>query len=64
MPQLIPWVFIGGWVLGGGVVFKARDSVVICMVLRCNCSISNNVVRLLVQIREEVIIVEELTERH
>lgn len=50
--------------IGGRVGVKARDSVVICMVLRCNCSISNNVVRLLVQIREEVVIVEELTERH
>lgn len=42
--------------LEGGVVVVARgvyawDSVVICVVLRCNCSISNNVVRLAVQIR-------------
>lgn len=39
--------FIGGQGGVGGV--RAWHSVVICMVLRCNCSISNNVVRLLVQ---------------
>lgn len=55
--------------LEGGVVVVARgvyawDSVVICVVLRCNCSISNNVVRLAVQIREEVVIVEELIRRY
>lgn len=46
---LIPCVLLAGRAgLGGGGV-RARHSVVICMVLRCNCSISNNVVRLLVQ---------------
>lgn len=39
--------FIGGQGGVGGV--RAQHSVLICMVLRCNCSISNNVVRLLVQ---------------
>lgn len=39
----------GGVVVARGVY--AWDSVVICVVLRCNCSISNNVVRLAVQIR-------------
>lgn len=33
---------------GGG---NSWDSIVICKVLRCNCSIFNNVVRLAVQIR-------------
>lgn len=45
------WLFQCVLLEGGGGGVKARDSVVICMVLRCNCSISNNVVRLAVQIR-------------
>lgn len=55
MSRLIQCVLLEGvW----GV--EARDSIVIYMVLRCNCSISNNVVRLAVQIGYETVIVEEL----
>lgn len=45
------WLFRCVLLEGGGDGVKALDSVVICMVLRCNCSISNNVVRLAVQSR-------------
>lgn len=48
-PGMTRYVLLEGGVAARGVY--AWDSVVICVVLRCNCSISNNVVRLAVQIR-------------
>lgn len=54
MSWLTHYVLLEGGVVVVVVVARgvyAWDSVVICVVLRCNCSISNNVVRLAVQIR-------------